>query len=180
MAFAEAMRVYPSPVVVARRLLEDVNFADGRMIPSGSIVNFNLFALHRRSDTWDNPNDFDLTRWERSNEWYSPDSWLSSSLYPTLQSTSFRYAPFGAGPRSCAGASFAALEGVTVLAILLRKYDFTFEMLPSDVRLQQTVFSLETQNGIMMRAHPQDLAILASASAFLSSSSYVVSFHFVT
>lgn len=112
MVFAEAMPVYPRPVIVARRLLEDIHFVYGRTsIPSDLIVNFNLFALHRRSDTWENPNDFDFTRWERSNKWYSPGSWLSSSLYPTLQRTSFRYAPFGTGPRCCTGASFTALEG---------------------------------------------------------------------
>jgi cytochrome P450 len=107
MAFAETMRLFPSPAVVAHSMLDDVHFTDGCTIPSNSIVNF--LTLHRRPDTRDDPDDFQLTRWSRQSEWYNPDAWLESSLCPSLQSMSFCYAPFAADSRSCVEATFAAL-----------------------------------------------------------------------
>jgi cytochrome P450 len=52
---------------------------------------------------------------ERPEE-FCPDRWL------TLQPPKVAYFPFGAGAKMCIGDSFAKLEGVTVLAILVRQW----------------------------------------------------------
>jgi cytochrome P450 len=61
-------------------------------------------VTHRLPDLYPEPTRFRPERWQR----------LQPSLY--------EYLPFGAGPRMCLGATFAAQEVRLVLALLLQRF----------------------------------------------------------
>lgn len=151
LAVTEALRLYPSPAMVSRRLKEDLVMTDGRKLPAGSFTTINTYELHRRPQEWERPEEFDLRRWEECSSWHDPKDWMYSSLYPTIQATGCRYAPFTAGPRSCVGGQFAVMQAAITMAVLLRNFEFSFEAeSPADVGIKSTVFSLTTRNGMSM------------------------------
>lgn len=105
-AIAESLRLYPQPPLLIRRALEDVELPDGREIPKGQDVFLSVYNVHRSSEYWQNPHEFDLTRWDRPSKpsedvdtsaWqgYDPDGW--KGLYPNETSADYAYLPFGGG-----------------------------------------------------------------------------------
>lgn len=102
--FQEAMRLYPPAPIIARVVTRPFTLA-GRSVPDGSMVYVPIYALHRHSALWARPEEFDPDR-------FAPG--------PSAARHRFAYLPFGAGPRTCIGNGFAMMEGVAILATLLR------------------------------------------------------------
>jgi cytochrome P450 len=100
----EAMRLYPAAVAITRAAMRDTELG-GYSIRRGAPILVAIYALHRLADFWELPHAFDPDRFE-------PGSRAGRS--PGL------YLPFGAGPRSCMGASFATTELMVALATLVR------------------------------------------------------------
>jgi cytochrome P450 len=103
-SFKEALRLYPPAFLFSREASEDTTL-DGYAFPKQGQVLICPYAIHRNPELWPEPRRFD------------PDRYL-----PAVEAKRHRLAwiPFGAGPRTCIGASFALLEGPLVLATLLR------------------------------------------------------------
>ena len=53
--------------------------------------------------------------------WYMPERFLPGNREKLHR---FQYLPFGAGPRTCIGATFALQEAVIALAVLMKRYRF--------------------------------------------------------
>lgn len=102
--FSEALRLFPPVATVERRVASDFPLT-GFTVPEGTVVIAPTFALHRRPELWLQPELFDPDR-------FSPERVNERQRYA--------YLPFGVGPRSCIGSGFAMLEGVAILAVLLR------------------------------------------------------------
>jgi len=102
--FQEAMRLYPPAPIIARVTTKPFTLAD-RAVPVGSMIYVPIYAIHRHSALWDRPEEFDPDR-------FAPE--LSKARHR------YAYMPFGGGPRVCIGSGFAMLEGVALLATLLR------------------------------------------------------------
>jgi cytochrome P450 len=102
--FQEGMRLYPPAPIIARAVTRDFTLAN-RPVPTGSMVYVPIYALHRHSALWSQPENFD------------PDRFSAETLKERHR---FAYLPFGAGPRICIGSAFAMLEGVAILATLLQ------------------------------------------------------------
>jgi cytochrome P450 len=100
----EAMRLFPPASVLARIATKDCEIG-GRAVPAGTRVTIPIYAVHRHTRLWDNPNAFDPCRFSPQRE---------------AERSRFAYLPFGVGPRVCVGASFAMMEMKVVLATLLR------------------------------------------------------------
>jgi cytochrome P450 len=102
--FQEAMRLYPPAPIIARVTTKPFTLA-GRAVPVGSMIYVPIYALHRHIALWERPEEFDPDR-------FAPE--------PSKARHRYAYMPFGGGPRVCIGSSFAMLEGVAILATLLR------------------------------------------------------------
>jgi cytochrome P450 len=70
-----------------------------------------IYAVHRHRRLWDDPDRFDPER-------FLPER---RAKIPRTQ-----FMPFGFGPRTCIGASFAMMEGVAILATLVRGAEFAW------------------------------------------------------
>lgn len=100
----EAMRLYPpAPVVV--RVANETMTLGSETVAAGTPVYIPVYAVHRHERLWRDPDAFDPDR-------FAPEAMRAMHRYA--------YLPFGAGPRICIGMGFALLEGVAILATLLR------------------------------------------------------------
>ena len=103
----EALRLYP-PIAALSRTAIQPDTIGGFKIRRGALVVISPYVLHRHSALWDRPDVFDPAR-------FLPDSRRRVSR--------FSYLPFGIGPRTCIGASFALQEATIVLAVLMRRFE---------------------------------------------------------
>lgn len=81
---------------------------DGHVIPPGTQFGVNLYALHHNEDSF--PDAFT----------FNPDRWLSDPADTQRRA----FAPFIAGPRSCAGRAMAYFEVSLAVAKTLWYFDF--------------------------------------------------------
>jgi cytochrome P450 len=107
----EAMRLYPPAPVMTRQAACAVELG-GRTIPAGATIFIPIFAVHRHRRLWDDPDRFDPDR-------FSPER--RGKIART------QFMPFGFGQRTCIGASFAMMEGVAILATLVRGAEFEWD-----------------------------------------------------
>jgi len=102
----EAMRLYPPAWAIVRNSLKDCDLG-GYRVPAGATVMMSQWVMHRDPRYYDQPEQF------------NPDRWLEARV---KGASKFTYFPFGGGPRTCIGASFATMEGVLVLAAIAQSY----------------------------------------------------------
>ncbi|MEM7730209.1 MAG: cytochrome P450 [Pseudomonadota bacterium] len=108
--FEEAMRLYPPAPFLSRELARAETLG-GHALPKGTIVFGNLWMLHRHRKLWTQPDAF------------VPERFLPEAREAIGR---FQYLPFGLGPHVCIGARFAQLEAVVLIALMARRYRFTF------------------------------------------------------
>ena len=101
---SEAMRLFPPVPITVRTVLQPIELA-GVMLPAGSLVVVPIHAMHRHRTLWSEPSVFD------------PENFTPEAVKARHR---FAFMPFGAGSRVCIGNSFANLEAVAILAVLLR------------------------------------------------------------
>ena len=107
----EAMRLYPPAPVMARTPVREFDL-EGYDIPAGSQVVIPLFCVHRHRKLWDDPDLFD------------PDRFLPERAADIPRA---QYMPFGVGPRTCIGMSFAMMEAIVLLATFVRDAEFDWD-----------------------------------------------------
>lgn len=131
--FSEAMRLYPPAPVVTRTALQDFRLSE-HDIPAGTVLYVPIYAVHRHTTLWEEPDRFDPSRFE-----------------PEKVKTRHRYAymPFGAGPRVCIGNAFAMMEAVAILAVLLQN-DHLRNKSPANTEPLMRV-TLRPENRLMMQ-----------------------------
>ncbi len=120
MVFAECMRLYPPAWVVARTAAESYMMRTGEFIPRGSHLICSQLVVHHDQRWWPDPMRFDPERFTDA----------AKASRPKMA-----YFPFGGGTRFCIGDRFAWMEGVLILATVLRRWrlrlpDPTLESLP--------------------------------------------------
>ncbi len=115
----EAMRLYPPAPVLTRVVTRDIELG-GVRLESGTLIIMSVFAVHRHRQHWHDPDRFDPERFAPSQE---------SKLLRA------QFIPFGFGPRTCIGMSFALLEATVILATLVRaaRFDWDGRHLPEPV-----------------------------------------------
>ena len=104
----ETMRLYPPAPVMGRMARRDVEVG-GHAFAAGAMLVIPIFVIHRHRKLWDDPDRFIPARFEIERE-------------KKLKRTQFM--PFGFGPRTCIGMSFAMIEAVVLLAHFVRSARF--------------------------------------------------------
>ena len=107
----EAMRLYPPAPAMTREAACTTELG-GETIPKGANIVISIFVVHRHRRLWDDPDRFDPER-------FAPER--RSKIART------QFMPFGFGSRTCIGASFAMMEGLAILATLLRGAEFEWD-----------------------------------------------------
>lgn len=109
--FKEAMRLYP-PAPMMSRILTEPTTLGGRQLKAGTVVVIPIWAIHRHRKLWSDPDRFDPTR-----------------FFPEQEAKHARaqFMPFGFGPRTCIGNTFAMMEGVAILGTLVRRAVFDWD-----------------------------------------------------
>ncbi|XP_077274027.1 cytochrome P450 4C1-like isoform X2 [Temnothorax americanus] len=102
----EALRLYPSVFLISRYSAEDVKL-QSYLVPAGTLVSLNIYAVHRDPNFWPNPDIFD------------PDRFLPEKI---RNRHPYSYLPFSAGPRNCIGQRFAMLELKAMIAPLVHNF----------------------------------------------------------
>jgi cytochrome P450 len=128
----EAIRLYP-PIAAISRVATRADILCGEAVRPGTIVVIAPYVLHRHRLLWERPDAFDPSRFHRDNR---------------DKIDRFAYLPFGAGPRTCIGSSFALQEAALVLATIVRA--FRFELEPGYPVWPVLRVTLRPQHGIRM------------------------------
>ncbi|XP_027367418.1 cytochrome P450 93A3-like [Abrus precatorius] len=109
----ETMRLHPTGPLLVRQSTEDCN-VDGYHIPARTTVFVNVWALGRDTNYWENPLEFKPERF-LNEEGQSPLD---------LKGQHFELLSFGAGRRSCPGASLALQIIPTTLAAMIQCFEW--------------------------------------------------------
>lgn len=131
--FRETLRLYPPVPMMVRETTQAEVFRN-RDVPRKAQVVISPWHLHRHSRLWDTPDAFDPARWQTE---------------AGRQSARDAYVPFSAGRRVCPGAGFAMMEGVVMLAHILRTVRVALPDAPAPVPVAH--LTVRAKNGIRLR-----------------------------
>ncbi|MCR9129855.1 MAG: cytochrome P450 [Alphaproteobacteria bacterium] len=106
--FRETLRLYP-PITFMPRVALEPQTIGVHKVRKGALLMISPWTLQRHQSYWTKPDVFD------------PDRFMPGREADIQQNA---YIPFGAGPHTCIGAGFAAVEAVLILAGLARRFDF--------------------------------------------------------
>jgi cytochrome P450 len=106
--FSEAMRFYPPAPSLMRRATTQIELG-GHGIRPGAIIIIPIYVVQRHERLWSEPLRFDPARFS---------SEAKSGRHRCA------YMPFGGGPRTCIGNTFAMFEGKAMLATPLARARF--------------------------------------------------------
>nr|ASY08116.1 iridoid oxidase [Nothapodytes nimmoniana]QNS29992.1 cytochrome P450 [Nothapodytes nimmoniana] len=108
----ETLRLHPAlPLLLPRNTMEDTNYM-GYLIPKGTQVFVNAWAIGRDPQHWDDP----LT--------FNPERFLESKV--EYKGQHFELIPFGSGRRICVGFPLAHRVVHLALATLVQAFDWEF------------------------------------------------------
>ncbi|XP_027345087.1 licodione synthase-like [Abrus precatorius] len=108
----ETMRLHPPIPMIMRKGVEDC-VVNGNIIPKGSLVCVNIWAMGRDPKIWKNPLEF---RPERFLEIEANDIDIKGQHFELL--------PFGSGRRGCPGMPLAARELPTIIGALIQCFEW--------------------------------------------------------
>lgn len=133
----ESMRILPAAPVLFIRVCQSEARLGPVTLPRGASVVTSPFMTHHDPERYPEPARFRPERWQQ------------------LRPNAYEYLPFGAGPRMCIGASFAAMTVRLVLALILQRYRMT---LASEAQVSRSVRGniLSPKYGLPMLIYPQD------------------------
>jgi cytochrome P450 len=131
--FRETLRLYPPVPMMVRQSVKSETFRK-RFIRKGAQIVLSPWHLHRHTRLWDNPDGFDPMRWQTD---------------AGKESARAAYIPFSAGPRVCTGAGFAMVEGVLLLALLVRAY--RFDLIADRPAMPVAHLTVRGRDGIWLR-----------------------------
>jgi cytochrome P450 len=128
----EALRLYPSIAALSRETIQ-ADILGNLPVKPGSLIVISPYVLHRHRRLWSDPDAFD------------PSRFLPGARNEIPR---FAYLPFGVGPRTCIGSSFALQEATIVLAVQTHHFEMR---LPADAKVWPVQrITLRPANGLPM------------------------------
>ncbi|KAL5728113.1 hypothetical protein ACHQM5_001235 [Ranunculus cassubicifolius] len=137
----EVLRLHPTGPLLVPRCPMASSTVGGYLIPAGSKIFVNVWAIQRDPKYWENPLEFRPERFlmNSSNNW-------------DYNGRDFRYFPFGAGRRICVGISVAEKALSTILASLVHSFNWE---LPRGIKLDLgEEFGIELKKKVKLEAIP--------------------------
>ncbi|XP_022726081.1 cytochrome P450 CYP749A22-like isoform X2 [Durio zibethinus] len=135
MIINETLRLYPPVNNLARSVEHEVQL--GKLIlPADLQVIVPILALHHDPQLWGD--DVNLFKPER----------FAEGIANATKHNAAAFMPFGLGPRSCVGMSFAVTETKTALSMILQRY--TISLSPTYCHAPFTLVFLQPQHGIQV------------------------------
>ncbi len=128
---SEAMRLYPPAWTMGRQNQREVVIG-GFRLPAKCTVLIPQWTLHRDGRFFPEPEAFLPGRWERP-------------VHPR-----FAYLPFSTGPRNCIGESFAWLEMMLALPMLVQGFEFSVGAGAGELELTPAI-TLRPKNAVRLR-----------------------------
>lgn len=142
MVIEESMRIYPPAWSIGRRAIEDDELG-GYRIAAGTNVLIPIIYFHHSEKYWEQPKLFKPER-------FAPEKRQDIDR--------FVYFPFGGGPRTCIGNSFALIEMQIILIKLYRHFRFK---LKEGFKVEtDPLITLRPKNGMVMYVERRKQAIL--------------------
>ncbi|KAJ5101401.1 hypothetical protein NUU61_003623 [Penicillium alfredii] len=111
-------------------------------VKKGSMVAYNVFAMHRRNDFWG-----------KDARIFRPERWEENAKH------GWEYLPFNGGPRICLGQQYALTEASYTVARLLQHFD-TLENAdphPRQEPIKQSNLTMMHDQGVPVRLYASDL-----------------------
>ncbi len=105
----ESLRLYSSVHSFSRVALEDHEIG-GYRVPKDMTVIISSYVTHRLSEYWDNPHEFDPSRFDKER---------------MIGRSRFAYIPFAAGHRNCIGSYMALMQSKLVVSLIAQRYNLT-------------------------------------------------------
>jgi len=130
----ESLRLYPPNWILVRMAVGDDMLPSETLIHRGTKLYLCQYVTHRSPKYFPDPGRFDPSRF---------------GLAEAMQRPEFAYFPFGGGQRRCIGEHFALLLGVTVLALLSRR--FRIQLSPNQSIVPSPMITLRPKHGIYAR-----------------------------
>ena len=130
----ESMRLYP-PAALLLRTSKIADEIGGREVLPGDTMVLPIYALHRNTCFWNDPDHFKPHRFADGKTVNSP-----------------AYLPFGTGPRACIGSGFAMQEAIIMLAALVSK--FRFELVSGLEPDPVMILTLRPKGGVRLKVFP--------------------------
>ncbi|XP_042495786.1 berbamunine synthase-like isoform X2 [Macadamia integrifolia] len=125
----EAIRLHTSIPLLIPRCPSQSCIVGGYMIPKGSMIFVNAWAIHRDPKYWKNPLEF------------SPERFLETSEEFDYSGNDFRFIPLGSGRRVCVGVPLAERMLPHILGSLLHSFEWK---MPDGTKLDMSeMFGLE-------------------------------------
>ncbi|PIA24833.1 hypothetical protein AQUCO_01200226v1 [Aquilegia coerulea] len=108
----EVFRLYPTAALLIPRVPRESCIIGGYLIPRGSKIFVNVWAMQRDPKYWSDPLEF------------RPERFLNSTNDWNYDGNDFRYLPFGSGRRICVGIPIAEKMVSYLLASLLHSFNW--------------------------------------------------------
>ena len=138
MIINETVRLYPPVTAMARKVENEVQL--GKLIlPADLNLVAPIMALHHDPQLWGD--DVNLFKPERFAEGIANATKYNAAVY----------VPFGLGPRSCVGMSFAMTETKIALSMILQRYSISLS--PTYSHSPFILLVLSPQHGIQVMLH---------------------------
>ncbi|XP_023211181.1 cytochrome P450 4C1-like isoform X1 [Centruroides sculpturatus] len=135
----ESQRLSPSVPTITRSCTEDIKI-NGYTIPRGTTLNLFIYALHRDSKNFPNPEIFD------------PDRFLAENC---IGRHPFAFCPFSAGSRNCIGQKYALIELKAVISRVIMNYRIT-SIDPPDKITYNFLLVLRPMEGFRLKIRPRE------------------------
>lgn len=129
----EGLRLHPSVPMNGKLALQSDTWPDGTRVPRGCLVQLSTYAQGRCEEIWGS---------DASS--FRPERWFER------KHSSFEFPAFHAGPRECLGKRLAEMEMATLMASVIRDFDFVLLRDPKDVTYD-TQLTLGCASGLPMR-----------------------------
>lgn len=138
MIINETLRLYPPPNNLVRKVENEIQLGN-LILPADLHLVVPVMALHHDPRLWGD--DVNLFKPER----------FADGIANATKHNATAFIPFGLGPRSCVGMSFALTEAKTVLSMILQRYSVSLS--PTYSHSPFILLLLQPQHGVQVMLH---------------------------